>query len=77
MEADKDLDPEQLPARKAAGEGCVNPACDGYMVDFHPREHASGSGFNLVKIVCLKCGATAWRIAGRNGGSTDNPRVAN
>jgi len=69
---DNDSDPEQLPARKVAGEGCVNPECDGHMVDFHPREYASGSGFKLVKIVCLKCGATAWRITGRNEAAIDD-----
>jgi hypothetical protein len=66
---DKEFNPEQLAARKAAGDGCADPMCDGHMVDFHPRERARGSGFNLVKIVCLRCGTTAWRIASRDEGS--------
>jgi hypothetical protein len=77
MEANTDFDPEELPARKVAGEGCANPECDGYMVDFHPRERASSSGFHLVKIVCIRCGTTAWRIAGRSEGPIDEPRVTN
>ncbi len=63
-------------------EGCVDPECDGYMVDFHPRERdfarmTGSSGFNLIKIVCIRCGMTAWRIAGRNEGPIDEPRVTN
>jgi hypothetical protein len=77
MEPDKDFDPEHLPPRKVAGGGCADPECDGHMVDFHPRERVSSSGFHLVKIVCLRCGTTAWRIAGRHEAPIDEPRVTN
>jgi hypothetical protein len=35
------------------------------MIDIVPLERAISSGFELVRIGCPRCGATAWRIIGR------------